>query len=171
MRKLIGGFAISLDGFIEGPNGEYDWMIMDNSDFEDPSKKYDCFLFGRRSYEKLVNAEGFKNIECYVFSNSLSKVTGRFMLVKGNIMEFIGRLKEQDGKDIAVYGGANLLGRLLNLNLVDEVHFSLMPVLIGTGKTMTDGLEKKIGLNLYDIKTFPSGIVKLFYNVKKINSP
>lgn len=167
MRKLIGGFAISLDGFIEGPNGEYDWMIMDPTDVEDPSRKYDCFLFGRRSYEKLVSAEGFKNIECYVFSNSLSKVSGRFMLVKGNIVEFIGRLKEQDGKDIAVYGGANLLGWLLNLNLVDELHFSLMPVLIGSGKPMIEGLQERKRLDLYEVKTFPSGVVKLFYNVKK----
>ena len=169
MRKLIGGFAISLDGFIEGPGGEYDWIIMDRADVEDSSKNYDCFLFGRISYEKLGNlgVESFKGIECIVFSNSLSAVRPGYQLVKDDIGSYVLKLKEQNGKNIAVYGGANFLGSLLNLDLVDELHFSLMPVLIGSGKPMIGNLENRKGLELYDVKTFPSGLVKLFYNVKK----
>ena len=144
-------------------------MIIDNTEIVDPSKKYDCFLFGRRSYEKLGNAGAgsFKGIECIVFSNSLSAVRSGYKLVKDDISSYVTKLKEQNGKDIAVYGGANFLGSLLNLNLVDELHFSLMPVLIGSGKPMTENLGKRMALELYDVKTFQSGLVKLFYNVKK----
>lgn len=168
MRKLIGGFAISLDGFIEGLNGEYDWMIMDEADINDSVNRYDCFLFGRRSYEKLGDTGGaFKGIDCIVFSETLTSVKPGYQLVKTETDSFISDWKKQKGKDIAIYGGAKLLTSLLNLNLVDELHFSVMPILIGEGKSMIDGLKERRNLELFDIKTFPSGLVKLFYNVKK----
>ena len=116
MRKIVAGFAMSLDGYIEGPHGEYDWIIMDKDfDFAGHMKRFDTFFFGRKSYDKLRQAGNvsFPGIKNYVFSNSLDTVDKDFTLLKGDIHKLVMNIKEQDGKDIAVYGGANLLSFII----------------------------------------------------------
>ena len=134
MRKIVAGFAISLDGYIEGPNGEYDWIIMDKDfDFAGHMKRFDTFFFGRKSYEKLrhMGNVSFPGIRNYVFSNSLDVVDEDFILLKGDIYKSVSEIKEQEGKEIAVYGGAGLLSSLLERKLVDELNMMVMPVLLG----------------------------------------
>ncbi|GAA4420007.1 dihydrofolate reductase family protein [Nibrella viscosa] len=134
MRKIIAGFAISLDGYIEGLSGEYDWIIMDKDfDFAGHMAKFDTFFFGRNSYEKLRKAGSvsFPGIKNYVFSSSLNVVDNDFTVLKGDIRKLVLNIKQQPGKDIAVYGGANLLASLLNDNLVDELNISVIPVILG----------------------------------------
>jgi dihydrofolate reductase len=169
MRKIVAGFAISLDGYIEGANGEYDWIVMDKDfDFAGHMKRFDTFLLGRKSYDKLRQAGNvsFPGIKSYVFSNSLEKVDKGFTLLKGDIHKLVMNIKEQDGKEIAVYGGANLLSSLLDLNLVDELNMSIMPVILGQGKPMTDILQQRIYLKLIDTMKFSSGTVQLIYQVR-----
>lgn len=170
MRKIVAGFAMSLDAFIEGPNGEYDWIVMDKDfDFAGHMKRFDTFLFGRKSYEKLKQAGNlsFPGIKNYVFSNSLTKADKDFTLLKGDIHKSVMEIKEQNGKDIAVYGGANLLSSLLDLNLVDELNMSVIPVILGQGKPMTDILEQRVYLKLLETKKFSSGTVQLIYQVQQ----
>ena len=170
MRKIVAGFAISLDGYIEGPNGEYDWITMDKDfDFAGHMKRFDAFFFGRKSYDKLRKTDivSFPEIKNYVFSNSLDMVDKDFTLLKGDIHKLVTNIKEQDGKDIAVYGGANLLSSLLDLNLVDELNMSVIPVVLGEGKPMVNILKQRAYLTLVDTKKFPSGIVQLIYQVKQ----
>lgn len=168
MRKIVAGFAISLDGYIEGPNGEYDWIVMDPGfDFTGHMKRFDSFFFGRISYEKLL-AQGntsFPGIKNYVFSNSLTSVDKNFTLLSGEIRNIVTAIKKQDGKDIAVYGGANLLSSLLELNLVDELMMSLIPIVLGKGKPMVGKLKQRIYLKLVETKRFASGTVQLIYHV------
>ncbi len=170
MRKIIAGFAISLDGYIEGPHGEYDWIKMDKDfDFAGHMKRFDTFFFGRKSYDKLRQAGNvsFPGIKNYVFSNSLDLVEKDFTLLKGDIHNLVTTIKEQDGKDIAVYGGANLLSSLLDLNLIDELNMSVIPVLLGEGKPMVNSLKQRVHLTLIETKKFLSGTVQLIYQVKQ----
>ncbi len=170
MRKIVAGFAISLDGYMEGSHGEYDWIMMDKDfDFAGHMKRFDTFFFGRKSYDKLKQAGNisFPGIKSYIFSNSLNTVDKDLVLLKGDIHKLVTGIKEQDGKDIAVYGGANLLSSLLDLNLIDELNMSIIPVLLGEGKSMVDILQKRVYLTLIDIKKFSSGIVQLIYQVRQ----
>jgi dihydrofolate reductase len=170
MRKIVAGFAISLDGYIEGPQGEYDWIIMDKDvDFAGHMKRFDTLFFGRKSYDKLRRAGkvSFPGITNYVFSNSLDTVDKDFTLLNGDILNGVTGIKEQDGKDIAVYGGANLLSSLLDLNLIDELNMSIIPVLLGQGKPMVNILRQRVYLTHVDTKRFSSGTIQLTYHVRQ----
>ncbi len=170
MRKVVAGFAMSLDGYIEGPNGEYDWIVMDKDfDFAKHMKRFDTFFFGRNSYDKLLQSGNvsFPGITNYVFSNSLDIVDNNFTLLKGDIKKLVTDIKGQNGKDIAVYGGANLLSSLLDLNLVDELYMSIIPIILGQGKPMVDILKQRVYLTLIETMRFSSGTVQLIYQVRQ----
>jgi dihydrofolate reductase len=170
MRKIVADFATSLDGYIEGPNGEYDWIVMDNDfDFAGHMKRFDTFFFGRKSYDKLLQLGNvsFPGIKNYVFSNSVDTVDKDFTLLKGDINTLVADIKKQDGKDIAVYGGANLLSSLLDLNLIDELTMSIIPIVLGQGKHMVDTLKQRVYLTLIETRKFSSGTVQLIYQVRQ----
>jgi dihydrofolate reductase len=169
MRKIVSGFAASVDGYIEGPNAEYDWIIIDKEiDFAEQMKPFDTFLFGRRTYEAALKMAGKRTpgITNYVFSNTLETVHENFELVKGDIKEKVLRMKEQEGKDIALFGGARLLASLLDLRLVDEIVISYIPVLLGKGRPMVDVLNEKVWLSLSRTHTYSNGTLKAFYDVR-----
>lgn len=174
MRKLVAGFACSVDGYIEGPHGEYDWIVVDKDmDFAEQVKRYDTFLFGRKSYEAVKNfgyqsAPGIRN---YVLSNSLHKVDEPFSLITGNIQEQLGHLKREDGKDIALYGGAGLLASLLDMELVDEFTLNIIPVLLGSGKPMVEVLARKIWLEYQESHTYSNGTLEVCYAVNYGEGP
>jgi dihydrofolate reductase len=168
MRKIVAGFACSLDGYIEGLNGEYDWILMDKEiDFAQLMQRYDAYFYGRRTYESVIKMGGADTAsKHYVFSNSLTTVNKGFTLVKGDISSKIMEIKNSPGKDIALFGGASLLASLLNLKLVDELAISFIPVLLGSGKPMVEVLDEKVWLELINTKTYKNGTVVLTYNVK-----
>lgn len=170
MRKLIAGFAASLDGYIEGPNGEYDWILIDKEiDFAEEAKRFDTYFYGRRSYEAIqkMKMPVASTTAHYVFSTTLSNVAKPFSLIKGNIAEEVAELKEKEGKDIAVYGGASLLASLLSGGLVDELDVAVIPVLLGAGKPMVSMLPKHVPLVLQHTKTYQNGTVRLNYRINK----
>jgi dihydrofolate reductase len=170
MRKVVAGFAISLDGKIEGPHGEYDWIVVDKEiDFAELNKRYDTYLYGRRTYESVrsMGQPPSAKDRHYVFSTSLNEVSKGFTLVKENIREEVLSLKAQPGKDIALFGGAGLLTTLLNLELVDEISMSVIPVILGSGKPMVEQLDQRVGLALSGTKTYANGTVQLTYTVRK----
>lgn len=167
MRKLVAGFAASVDGYIEGPSGEYDWIIIDEKiDFAAEMKRFDTFFFGRRSYEvakaMFDHPSGTTN---YVFSNTLTEIDKNFLLINGEIDEKVKSIKQQAGKDIAVYGGASLLASLLNLQLVDELSISFIPVLLGRGKPMVDVLNEKVWLRFNNSRRYENGTMVVNYTV------
>lgn len=169
MRKVVSGFAASLDGYIEGPNGEFDWIPMNKEiDFSEQMKRFDTFFYGRKTYEAVVKMGGNKIpvASHYVFSTSLDNVAPGFTLFKDDIKGKIVQLKQAPGKDMAVFGGANLLARLLDLNLVDEISIAVIPVLLGRGKPMVDVLTRRIGLSLIKTHAYSNGTVLLTYTVK-----
>ena len=168
MRKIVSGFACSLDGYIESPNGAYDWILIDKEiDFAEQMKRYDTYFYGRKTYESVIkmgNADS--SASHYVFSNSLKQVKDGFTLIKGDTFHEVTRIRNAPGKDIAVFGGAGLLASLLDLGLVDEISVSFIPVLLGAGKPMVEPLHKKAWLTLVDTRTYSNGTVVLTYRLK-----
>ncbi len=176
MRKISAGFAMSLDGFIEGPRGEYDWIINEPEHFRELSKSWeetDAFFHGRKTYEMSMGMQKksgkksnpFAHMKHYVFSNTLDSVSEEFILVKGDIRSEVRKIKNEAGKNIAVFGGAQLACSLINLGLVDEVVVAICPVLLGGGKAFFSAIDKRINFTLSGSKVYSSGLVVLSYKL------
>lgn len=174
MRKVILGLAVSLDGFIEGPNGEYDWCFTDQDyGMTEFLKGIDAVFYGRKSYEVMRQAEAsggenpWKGMKNYVFSNSLKGSGKDFELVSGDIEKKVRDIKNAKGKDIWLFGGALLTSSLLNAGLVDEIGMAVHPILLGEGKLLFSGIRKRIKMRLIDSKSYSSGLVYLTYEVMR----
>ena len=171
MRKIILGLAVSLDGFIEGPNGEYDWCLTDQDyGMSDFFKRIDSSFMGRKTYEMTLSMgdvamPGFPKLNEYVFSNTLQEVKKGFILIKGDIAEQVMKIKNEPGKDIWLFGGAALTSSLMNLGLVDEIGLAVHPILLGSGKYLFSQINHRIHLTLVDTKTYSSGLVALTYTL------
>lgn len=177
MRKVILNLAVSLDGFIEGPGGEVDWCIMeDDMDFGAFLDCVDTVLYGRVSYDAWGNyqpgddaPEAEKSMwrhlhamDKYVFSHTERKDTGATFITSG-IPEAIRALRQQDGKDIWLYGGASLISTFIRLDLVDVYTISVHPVALGKGKPLFEALDHRLQLRCTGTRTFRSGVVELTY--------
>jgi dihydrofolate reductase len=170
MRKVLLGLAVSLDGFIEGPNGEYDWCFTDQDyGLNEFFKRIDSIFIGRKSYEMSLGLEGgisgFPEFKEYVFSNSLENVKEGVTLIRGDIAEEVKRIKNHPGKDIWLFGGAELTSHLMNLGLVDEIGLAVHPIILGSGKPLFRNIKGRTPLQLIDTKTYSTGLVYLTYKV------
>ncbi|HEY3250947.1 MAG TPA: dihydrofolate reductase family protein [Ignavibacteria bacterium] len=171
MRKVISGLAVSLDNYIEGPNGEYDWCFTDQDyGMKDFFKRIDALFIGRKTYEVALEKQGggawFPKIKEYVFSNTLEKVEGGKILIKGSIKAEVEKLKKEKGKDIWIFGGAGLTCSMINLGLVDEIWLAVHPIILGRGKPLFNNIKNRINLKLTGSKTYSSGLVSLTYELK-----
>jgi dihydrofolate reductase len=136
VRKLILNLAVSLDGFIEGPNGEFDWCFTDQDyGMKEFLRRIDTIFFGRKSYEVLLSMEKkpYPTASKYVFSRTLSSVRDA-TLVSTDIAEKVQSIKNEEGKNIWLFGGATLAGSLMNLGLVDELQLAVHPLFLGRGQ-------------------------------------
>lgn len=169
MRKIILQLAISLDGYIEGPNGEFDWCFTDQDyGMNDFMKRIDSIFIGRKTYELSLRmgGSGMKNVTEYVFSNSLKEAKGAAILVNGDLKKEVMKIKNQPGKDIWLFGGAELTKSLMNFNLVDEFHLAVHPILLGQGKPLFSGVRERVNLKLIETRSYSSGLVLLKYSSK-----
>src|SRR3954469_6707671 len=169
-KRLRYQVAVSLDGFIAGPNGEYDWIVSDPSiDFGALYKQFDTVVVGRKTYEVMTAQGGhgaMQGLEVIVFSRSLPPATyPGVRIVNDDPREVVATLKKKPGRDIWLFGGGTLFRSLLDAGLVDRVEVAVMPVLIGSGIPLVQpGTITK--LVFADEKTLPaSGIVVLSYLV------
>jgi dihydrofolate reductase len=171
MRKVILGVAVSLDGYIEGPNGEYDWCFTDQDyGMSDFFKRIDSLFIGRKSYELTLTMgeaamPGFPKLTEYVFSTTLKRVKPGAILIKEDIEAAVKRIKNEPGKDIWLFGGASLTTSLLNLGLIDEIGLAVHPLILGGGKPLFSNLQGRIPLTLIDTKRYSSGLVSLTYTL------
>lgn len=172
MRKIILGLAVSLDGFIEGPNGEYDWCFTDQDyGMTEFYKRIDSLFIGRRSYELLLTLgddamPGFPKLKEYVFSTTMKDAKPGVIIINDDIKKNIEKIKHEPGKDIWLFGGASLTSSLLNLDLVDEMSLAIHPIILGSGKPLFSDIKKRIPLDLIDTKTYSSGLVTMVYSFK-----
>jgi|SRR5687768_12462094 len=171
MRKIVLALAVSLEGFIEGPRGEFDWCFTDQDyGMAEFLKNTDAILYGRKSYELMMGMEGgnpFANIKSYVFSNTLKNTAEGFELVSGDVMAKVRSLTAEAGKNIWLFGGASLTSSLMKEDLVDELWLSIHPILLGAGKPFVENLEKRTQLELLETKSYSTGLLSVRYKVIK----
>ncbi len=178
MRKIIVNLAVSLDGFIEGPNGEYDWCIVEpEMDFQSFLNQLDTVLLGRKSFEVFNNEmnkaaasetedavmTSIAQKQKVVFSRNEQTIKGADKVINDNITSYIKQLKEAEGKDIWFFGGSDLLTQFIKEGLIDEYQLALHPTVLGQGTPLFKNITKRINLKLKKTESFPSGLVMLTY--------
>ena len=186
MRKIILNLAVSLDGYIEGPNGEIDWLATDQEiDFgdilTDILSDKDIIFYGRISYDKWGNYRPDENEsqkvkdayellhskKKYVFSKTRRESDANVIFIDSNIKERVLEIKAEPGGNIWLYGGAKLITTLLNLDLIDEYKLAVYPVILGKGRPLFENIEDRHKLILTEAKGDQSGVTFLAYKVDR----
>ncbi|KAA6438233.1 dihydrofolate reductase [Dyadobacter flavalbus] len=189
MRKLKLQVQMTVDGYIAGPNGEMDWLVMD---WDEELKNYvqeitdpvDCIVLGRKLAEGFIPYWGsvaenpedpqfeagqkFTDTHKVVFTRTLEKSEwNNTVLAENELSEEINRLKSQDGNDIIAYGGAAFVSSLIKQELIDEFHLFINPAAIGKGMSIFNELDSRQKLNLIKSTSFDCGIVVLYYELNR----
>ncbi|MBA2808693.1 dihydrofolate reductase [Streptomyces sp. KM273126] len=183
MRKIILMMSVSLDGYIEGPNREIDWHMVDDelhTHFNEQLATMGAFLDGRVTYELMADfwptadrakdstgpvadfAAIWRNMPKIVFSRTLQHAQWHTTIVRDVVVEDIRALKAQDGGDLAL-GGAELAAEFMRNDLVDEYRIYVHPVVLGRGKPLFAESDTRRKLRLLENRTFGNGVVLLRY--------
>jgi dihydrofolate reductase len=174
MRKIIAALQTSVDGFIEGPNGELDWAMAEDEetwrDLDETLRSVDTFILGRGMYPAyeqywlslLDKPTGTKNENAYarradkiphiVLSKTLDNVAWKMTRIVRDVEE-IRKMKQQPGKDMLTFGGATLVSSLMNLGLIDELRLMVNPLILGRGKTLFKDVKERQSLDSHTSQT------------------
>lgn len=179
MRKVIMWNMVTLDGFFEGPKSwEIDWHeYVWGDELEqlslEQSKSIGMLLFGRVTYQGMAAywssaageiAEFMNNVPKVVFSRTLEKAEWtNTQLVKGNAEEEVANLKRQSGKDLFIFGSANLASTLMRHGLIDEYRLGLNPIVLGGGNPLFKPSPNRMRMKLLEARPLKSGVVILRY--------
>jgi dihydrofolate reductase len=184
MRKVILFNMVSLDGFFAGPNGEIDWHNVDEEFNEfaiEQTNSAGGLLFGRVTYELMASywptpdatrddpviAGQMNSIQKYVFSKTLEQAKwNNTRLVKGEAAKEVATLKQQPGRDLFVFGSADLASTLIQQGLIDEFRIMINPVVLGSGKPLFKDIPERLNLTLLKTKQFRNGNLLLYYQPK-----
>ena len=187
MRSVTFSMGVSLDGYIVGPDGSFDWSAPDPAVFRywiDEIREVGVHLLGRRLYETMLYWETaeqdqalddaeiewaalWKPLPKVVFSTTLSAVQGNARLASGGVAEEIERLRAEPGEGDIAIGGATLAAEAAALGLIDEYQLMVYPVLVGGGIPYFPRRERRVDLELVETRTFNSSVVYLRYRVAR----
>ena len=183
MRKIIVMMSVSLDGFIEGPDRELDWHMVDDelhAHFNEQLGAMGAFLDGRVTYELMAGfwptadenpsstgpmvefARIWREMPKIVYSRTLERADWNTTVVRDVVADEVMELKAQPGGDMML-GGADLAATFIRHDLIDEYRIYVHPVVIGRGKPFFPASETKISLQLAETRTFGNGVVLLRY--------
>ena len=173
MRLVRYNVAASLDGYIAGPNGEYDWIPEDPTvDFAAIFARVDTVLVGRRTYDMMRDGPAgpwAPTTRIYVFSRTLrAEDNPGVTIVSGDAAKIVAELRAEAGTgDIWLFGGGVLFGSLLAAGLVDRVEVTVVPVLVGGGVPLLPPGAPRRALTLTGTHVYPSGMVSLQYDTRR----
>jgi len=192
MRNIIAALTVTLDGFIEGPNGELDWIESWDHPYDDLSAQVDTCLLGRGTYpgyeqywqailddpegvlpfsgkvatkDEIAYAHFAARTPHLVLSKTLKNVTWAHSRIIRDAEE-IRAMKQQPGKDICAVGGAALISSLMDLGLIDELRLVVCPLILGGGRALFNGVKQRHPLTLISAKPLKSGDVCLTYRTQ-----
>lgn len=169
MRRVRFSVAMSLDGYIAGPNGEADWILMDpDIDFGALMSAFDAVIMGRKTYEATKQysgaGAGMPGMEVYVVSRTLKQEDCPGTVLSEDPAKTVAELKARHGKDIWLFGGGELFRSLLELHLVDSVEVAVIPVLLGGGLPILPPPSGRTKLKLVRQHVYPkTGTLTLEY--------
>jgi dihydrofolate reductase len=181
MRRILAFLVTSVDGYYEGPNGEFDWPVVDdefNQFAIEQLDEVDTLIFGRRTYEGMASywptpaaqendpkvAAAMNGLAKIVASRTLQEATwANTRLISDDVAGELTRLKQQPGKDMVIMGSSALTVNLVQAGVVDELRIMVMPVVLGDGHSLFRTAEDRFSLKLVNVKPFESGNVWLTY--------
>jgi dihydrofolate reductase len=187
MRSVTYSMNVSIDGYIVGPDGGFDWTAPDEEVFRswiDEIREVGGHLLGRRLYETMLYWESadqdpslddsrlewaalWKPLPKVVFSTTLLAVQGNARLASGGLADEVARSRAEPGEDNIAIGGATLAAEAAALGLIDEYRARVYPVLVGGGIPFFPQHERRVDLELVETRTFSSGVVYLRYRVAR----
>ncbi len=166
MRKIVLNIALSLDGYIAGPKGEFDWLFTDQDyGLKEFFSRIDTALMGRKTYDLMTRLGGaYPGMKNYVFSRNLP-ITKKenVVFISEGVLAFAGKLKSEKGKDVWLVGGGELACSFLEADLVDEMILSVHPILLGKGIPLFRESDSRRDFKLLGCQTYSSGLVQLHY--------
>jgi len=171
MRKVTFGGANSLDNYFARSDHSVDWLMWSEEAAALMSsfwKTIDTVLMGRKTYDFAVKhgqGNGTPGVKTFVFSRTLPPREGPITVVSEDAIGFVRRLKEQEGKDICLMGGGDFARSLFEADLIDEIGFSIHPVLLGSGIPLFYPMSRQINLELKECRPFKNGCVHVSYRV------
>jgi len=193
MRKLISFTHISLDGFVAGPNGEMNWIKVDEEIFDHVGVRIgegDTALYGRVTYQMMENywpnagkepdaskhdiehSRWYKQVRKIVLSKTLRvEDLINTTVINDNLLERINEIKQQQGPDILVFGSPRATHALIQQGLIDGYWLFVNPIILGQGIPLFVDIKEKIHLQLVSSRQFASGVTELNYTVEKQQHP
>ncbi|RNF38703.1 dihydrofolate reductase family protein [Planococcus salinus] len=172
-RKIICYIAASLDGYIATPDDSLDWLMKTEGEgdagYAEFMETIDTIICGKRTYDWVVEREGefpYKEQTCYVFTRTPGEPESHVRFVNEDIALFADKLKRQDGENIWLVGGSQLLHEFLKRKLVDEFIISIAPVVIGKGIPLFQELEFEIDFTLKSVKRYGQ-FAQMHYEVQQ----
>jgi dihydrofolate reductase len=170
-RRVRYQVAMSLDGFIAGPNGEADWIIGDPEiNFKKIYSQFDTLLIGRRTFEGMNRAGhsgSMPGMQVYVFSRTLRQKDHPGVTIASEPEAIVTELRTTPGKDVWLFGGGSLFRSLAALGLVDTVEVATIPVLLGEGVPLLPAPANRVTLELTGHRLYAkTGIMSLQYAIK-----